>query len=58
MPTFKPKNSKKLQIDEKKNETVASKHKDFLNTFYNNETVEIPKLEEKIPGFSISSEYT
>ena len=48
MPTFKPKNSKKLQIDEKKNETVASKHKEFLNTFYINETIEIPKLEGKI----------
>jgi len=48
MPTFKPKNCKKLEIDEKKNETVASKHKDFLNIFYNNETIEIPKLEEKI----------
>ena len=48
MPSFKPKNSKKLEIDETKNETVASKHKDFLNTFYNIETIEIPKLENNI----------
>ncbi len=48
MPTFKPKNCKKIQIDEKKNETVASKHKEFLNIFYNNEIIDIPKLEENI----------
>ena len=53
MPNFKPKNSKNLIIDEKKNETVASKHKAFLNIFYNNETIEIPKLEKNIQDLEL-----
>ena len=44
MPNFKPKNCKKLIIDEKKNETLDSKHKDFQNTFYENDNIIIPKL--------------
>ena len=48
MPNFKPKNCKKLIIDEKKNETLDSKHKDFQNTFYENEKIIIPKLNQKI----------
>ena len=43
MPNFKPKNSKKLQNNEKINETLDSKHKEFLNEFYNDENVIIPK---------------
>ncbi len=48
MPNFKPKNCKKLIIDEKKNETLDSKHKDFQNTFYENENIIIPKLNKEI----------
>ena len=48
MPNFKPKNCKKLIIDEKKNETLDSKHKDFQNTFYENDNIIIPKLNEEI----------
>ena len=43
MPNFKPKNSKKLQNNEKLNETLDSKHKEFLDEFYNDENVIIPK---------------
>ena len=48
MPNFKPKNCKKLIVDESKSDTVASKHKEFQNTFYENETVIIPKLNLQI----------
>jgi len=48
MPNFKPKNCKKLIIDEKKNETLDSKHKDFQNTFYENDNIIIPKLNKQI----------
>ncbi len=48
MPNFKPKNCKKLIIDEKKNETLDSKHKDFQNTFYENDNIIIPKLNKEI----------
>jgi hypothetical protein len=48
MPNFKPKNCKKLIIDEKKNETLDSKHKDFQNTFYENDNIIIPKLNTEI----------
>jgi hypothetical protein len=48
MPNFKPKNCKKLIVDESKNETVASKHKEFQNTFYENESVLIPKINSEI----------
>ena len=48
MPNFKPKNCKKLIIDEKKNETLDSKHTDFQNSFYENEIVLIPKLNKEI----------
>ena len=48
MPNFKPKNCKKLVIDEKKNETLDSKHKDFQNTFYENDNIIIPKLNTEI----------
>jgi hypothetical protein len=48
MPNFKPKICKKLIVDESKNETVASKHKEFQNTFYENESVLIPKINSEI----------
>jgi hypothetical protein len=56
MPTFKPKNSKKILIDESKNETLDSKHKEFLNIFYNNEMVEIPKLNNDIKNLKLELE--
>ena len=43
MPNFKPKNTKKLQNNQKINETLDSKHKEFLDEFYNDENVIIPK---------------
>ncbi len=50
MPSFKPKNSKKIIIPDKSNETLGGKHKEFLDEFYNDENVIIPKLinEQKI----------
>ena len=48
MPNFKPKNSKKILIDEKNNNTLAIKHKEFLNEFYNEEQIIIPKLNNEI----------
>ena len=47
MPTFKPKNSKQLIVDEKKTVTVASKHKEFLNEFNNIDTIKIPKFNDE-----------
>tara|TARA_B110000027_G_scaffold113787_1_gene123023 strand:+ start:1851 stop:2981 length:1131 start_codon:yes stop_codon:yes gene_type:complete len=44
MPNFKPKNSKKLIIDEKKNETLDNKHKEYQDIFYKNENILLPKL--------------
>ena len=48
MPLFKPKNSKKLVINEKNNITLDGKHKEYLNEFYKDENILIPQyLNEK-----------
>ena len=48
MPSFKPKNSKKIIISDKNNETLDGKHKKFIKDFYNDEKVIIPKYIEEI----------
>ena len=47
MPTFKPKNIKKLAIDN--NESIDCKHEQFLSNFQNNNKYTLPQLlEERI----------
>ena len=46
MPSFKPKNSKKIITLEKNNTTLDGKHKEILNEFYKDENITIPKYIE------------
>ena len=46
MPGFKPKSSKKIEVDNRCNITLDNKHKEFINKFKNNKNVVIPKLEK------------
>lgn len=49
MPSFKPKNIKKIKVSKKNLVTLDNKHKEFLNEFALDETDNIPNLrEEKI----------
>ena len=47
MPSFKPKNMKKIKITKKNTITIDGKHSDYLNEFDKDEKEEIPKLIEK-----------
>jgi hypothetical protein len=47
MPTFKPKNTKKVKIDKKNLTTLDSKHKEFLTEFHKNDRDKIPKLKKE-----------
>ena len=44
MPSFKPKNNKKIKYNKKSSITLDGKHKEFLNEFSVNETNTIPSL--------------
>lgn len=45
--SFKPKNSKKLIVNQKDIVTLDSKHDEYLELFHKNETIVIPKLEKE-----------
>lgn len=47
MPSFKPKNNKKIKFNKKSVVTLDSKHKEILNEFSVNETKSIPALKEE-----------
>lgn len=47
MPSFKPKVTKKIAVNSKSIVTLDKKHKEYCDNFHLNETIEIPKLEEK-----------
>jgi hypothetical protein len=47
MPSFKPKNVKKIKIQKKNLVTLDNKHKEFLNEFERDETDNIPNLKEE-----------
>ena len=47
MPNFKPKVTKKINVNSKSIVTLDKKHQEYCDSFNNNEQVEIPKLEEK-----------
>ena len=47
MPSFKPKNVKKIKINKKNLITLDNKHKEFLNEFFTDETDNIPTLKEE-----------
>jgi len=51
MPSFKPKNSKKIIISDKNNETLDGKHKEFIKEFNNDEKIIIPKYIEELAKF-------
>jgi len=44
MPSFKPKNVKKIKINKKTSTTLDGKHKEFVNEFNKDESDRIPKL--------------
>jgi len=44
MPSFIPKNAKKIKVNRKNMTTIDGKHKDFLGEFENDEKETIPKL--------------
>ena len=43
MPSFRPKNSKKILVDKKTTLTLDGKHKEYLNKFSSNEKITLPK---------------
>ena len=48
MPSFRPKNSKKILVDKRSTTTLDGKHNEFLNIFSSNENIILPKyLEQK-----------
>jgi hypothetical protein len=47
MPSFKPKNAKKIKVNKKTSTTLDGKHKEFLNEFNKNEQDNIPKLKNE-----------
>jgi len=53
MPSFKPKNVKKIKINKKTSTTLDGKHKEFVNEFNKDESDRIPKL--KMERASIKS---
>ena len=58
MPTFKPKNLKKIIVSKKNITTLDSKHKEVLDEFYNDENVIIPKylLDKKLLEAQLKNE--
>ena len=50
MPAFKPKNSKKLILVNKTNITLDSKHKEITDSFKNELTEVLPKLQDEKKG--------
>jgi len=47
MPSFKPKASKKIEIDNRSNITLDNKHNEFVSKFEENEKYLIPKMEKE-----------
>jgi hypothetical protein len=47
MPIFKPKTNKKIKYNKKTLTTLDNKHKEFLNDFSKDESVNIPKLKNE-----------
>lgn len=47
MPSFKPKAVQKVKVFKKYSNTLDSKHKEFVNDFFKDETDIIPKLKEE-----------
>jgi t-SNARE complex subunit (syntaxin) len=47
MPNFKPKTNKNIKVDKKTIETLDNKHNEMLNTFHDEQNIEIPKLLEE-----------
>ena len=43
MPSFKPKVTKKINVNKKSIVTLDKKHKEYCDNFHNNEVNEIPK---------------
>lgn len=56
MPSFKPKNNKKIKFNKKSAVTLDGKHKEFLNEFSVNETKSIPSLREERANLQIQLE--
>lgn len=54
MPSFKPKNNKKIKFNKKSAVTLDGKHKEFLNEFSANETKSIPSLKAEKESLSLS----
>jgi len=42
MPTFKPKNTKKILVPKNTNTTLDCKHNEFLDEFKNNKNKKVP----------------
>jgi hypothetical protein len=47
MPSFKPKNIKKIKFNKQNTITLDNKHKEFINEFSKDENIRIPELENK-----------
>ena len=47
MPSFKPKNLKKIKVNKKTSTTLDGKHKEFINEFNKDEIDRIPKLKNE-----------
>ena len=47
MPTFKPKNTKKILVSQKINTTLDGKHNEIIKEFKSNEENLIPALKEE-----------
>ena len=56
MPSFKPKNIKKIKINKKNLITLDNKHKEFLNEFYTDENDNIPSLKQEKQSLKIQIE--
>lgn len=54
MPSFKPKNNKKIKFNKKSSVTLDGKHKEFLNEFVEDETNSIPALKREKQELEIS----
>ena len=48
MPSFKPKTNKEITVDVTKNITLDTKHNEYSLKFKDYETIQIPRLQEKI----------
>jgi len=48
MPLFKPKTNKALIVDSQKSVTLDNKHNEIVETFQEQEEIDIPKINEKI----------